>query len=161
MKNNYALLNRWTTWLWLLISSFAFLPTQAQYLTQNFEGAFSGSPAAPTGWTQERIRNVYTTATDDPIASPTDGAKDWARATYVSGTTWTTPTGTVSNFANNPATVAPSGGTSALMFEDYSVLSAGQNNQVRRIISPTINLASSRLSEGCLAIKLSLNANLN
>jgi len=107
---------------------------QAQtYFTENFEGAFTGSPAAPTGWTQERFNY---TGDGAPAAITADGAKDWAKNTY--STTWATQ--------NTGAGIVPStgpvSGTGALWMQDYNFLS---NYGVRRLSTPTIDLSTSTI----------------
>ena len=53
--------------------SFGSLNAQT-YLTQNFDGPFTGTPSAPSGWAQTRIMLL---GDGTPEATNTDGEKDW------------------------------------------------------------------------------------
>lgn len=123
----------------LLLTMIGISSVSAQtYLTEDFESAFVGSPAAPTGWTQSR----YANAGDFVVTGPTVmGPKDWERNTWL-GTAW-------SVLATTPG-VVPTGaqsGTGVLWMNDamFAANSAalGANFQERQIESPTMNLASS------------------
>ncbi len=88
------------------------------YLTESFEGAWSGTPAAPIGWT----------SVDGTGATN----KQWEKATYSAGT-WT-PTG--------GGTYKPAGavdGSSVAHYNDYSATAL----QVDKLQTPLINLGSS------------------
>lgn len=107
------------------------------YLTEDFESAFSGSPAAPTGWTQSR----YANAGDFTIAAGnTAGPKDWERNTWT-GAAWSSAS------TSTPPTGAQSG-TGVLWMNDAWFAgiaggSIGAGVQERRLESPTVNLGSS------------------
>src|SRR6478752_2389908 len=81
------------------------LSSNAQtYLTENFDGTWTGSPATPSGWTQTRMIAV-TSATE----------KDWAKNTYTAGA-WSGAGGLgVSDVA--PGAVSGSG---VLWLDDYN-----------------------------------------
>lgn len=114
----------------LFIGSNAF----SQYLTEGFESAFTGSPAAPPGWTQSQVVLI-----GDGVAEPisTNGEKDWEQNTWT-GSAW-------SKSPSTPGTV-PSGGafagTGVLWFNDIFFPVATANGS-RRVETPTINLAAS------------------
>ncbi len=104
------------------------------YLTEDFETAFTGTPAAPAGWTQTRVVLIGDGTPD--IGS--SGEKDWARNVW-SGTAWTFPSFTASN---DP--VGAQSGTGTLCIDDSnfgSTTTAGYGS--RRMESPIINLSAS------------------
>ena len=104
----------------LLTINFAF----GQYLSEGFESAFTGTPPAPTGWTQTRIQPVITTA-----------EKDWLQNTW-SGSAWLYTNGTT------PATGAYAG-TGVLWIDDYSFAGSSIPQTARRMESPAMNLTAS------------------
>jgi len=108
----------------------------SQYLTQDFEGAWSGSPEAPSGWTQSRVVLIGN-GIPDGVATTT-GEKDWAKNTNTGTATWSiTPT--------TPNTV-PNGaisGTGVAFMQQRDFGNSGQNWGSRRIETPTINLSGS------------------
>ena len=59
------------------------LPISAQILTEDFESAWSGTPPAPTSWSQTRIRAINSASAE----------KDWLQNTW-SGSAWTLTGGT-------------------------------------------------------------------
>jgi hypothetical protein len=103
------------------------------YLSENFDGTFSGTPAAPAGWTQTRI---VVLGDGNPEGNANDGEQDFVQNTNP-GTGWTVippygvlPTSTVS-------------GTGALFMEDCSFGSVTNALGTRRMESPTVNISSS------------------
>ncbi|MBL7922010.1 MAG: T9SS type A sorting domain-containing protein [Bacteroidia bacterium] len=116
------------------LSVFAFGTMDAQiYLTENFDGAFTGNPAAPSGWTQNR-----TVLLGDGIPEPTatSGEKDWEQNTNTGVGTWAlAPGGIYPNAAVS--------GSTALFMNDYNFGSTTNAFGARRMESPTINLATS------------------
>ncbi len=117
---------------------FLFLASKgySQYLTQDFEGSWSGSPEAPSGWTQSRVVMIGN-GIPDGIATTT-GEKDWAKNTNTGVATWSlTPStpGTVPNSAVS--------GTGVAWLQTRDFGGSGQNWGSRRLESPTIDLSSS------------------
>lgn len=117
--------------LMMFIASLGFSQT---YLSQDFESAFTGSPGAPTGWTQSRF-NIYGDVIPGTLGSNSN--KDWEQNTWT-GSAWskipltpgTTPTGAQS-------------GTGVLWLNEANWVSQnfvapGQ----RRIETPTVNLST-------------------
>lgn len=102
------------------------------YLTENFEGAFSGSPAAPSGWTQTRLVML-----GDGTPDPGVGEKDWERVVNTGPAawsyTWTTP---------GIAPVAAFSGSAALAINNAN--SGGITTALgnRRMETPVVNLAA-------------------
>jgi len=104
----------------------------AQYLTEDFESAFVGSPGAPSGWTQTRVVLI---GDGVPEANGVDGEKDWQRNTY-SGGAWT-----ITSQGTNP--VGAQSGTGVLWMQDYNFGTTSSAFGSRRLESPTINLSGS------------------
>ncbi|MBX7046998.1 MAG: T9SS type A sorting domain-containing protein [Ignavibacteria bacterium] len=107
-----------------------------QYLTQDFEGAWSGSPEAPSGWTQSRTVLMGNGIPD--AITVTTGEKDWQKNTNTGAATWSlTPTtpGTVPNAAIS--------GTGVAWLQTRDFGGSGQNWGSRRLETPTINLSGS------------------
>lgn len=103
----------------------AFGPANAQtYLTENFDGTWSGTPAAPSGWTQERIQ-----------AANSANERDWAQNTFT--TVWSSLGGTL------PTTASPGSGASALWIDDLNFAGTATAQSERRMISPTFDLTTS------------------
>ncbi len=106
----------------------------SQYLTEGFESAFTGSPAAPPGWTQSQVILI-----GDGVAEAisTNGEKDWEQNTWT-GAAWTkSPT--------TPGTVPSTGafaGTGVLWMNDIFFPIASGNGS-RRVETPTMNLTAS------------------
>ncbi len=94
------------------------------YLSEGFESAFTGSPAAPTGWTQTKIRAI----------SSLTGERDWNRITY-SGT-WSPSSG-----GTNPASAYA--GTSALWIDDRFFMGNSTPQASNRMESPAVDLSVS------------------
>ena len=107
---------------------------RAIYLTQDFEAAFIGVPAAPPGWTQSQ--NVLV-GDGIPEATGTDGEKDWEQNIWT-GTAWQKlgyssgirPTGAVS-------------GTGVLFMNDGNFGSSTVAVGSRRLESTPVNLTTS------------------
>lgn len=96
-----------------------------QYLFENFEAAFQGTPGAPPGWTQTMNRPVQHATTE----------KDWLRNTW-SGTAWT-----LSSSGTNPA--GAYSGTGVLWIDDYNYNTSSIPQNSRRMESPVVNLSGS------------------
>ena len=80
------------------------IQAQTVYFAENFDSAFTGTPAAPPGWTQTRIQAVTSAAAEF----------DWLQNVWL-GTTWSNlGTGTT------PATGAVNG-TGVLWIDDYNL----------------------------------------
>ncbi|MCA0425822.1 MAG: GEVED domain-containing protein [Bacteroidetes bacterium] len=116
----------------LLLTIGVFSRAQAQvYLTENFDGTFTGTPSAPTNWTQSRF-NLWSDGT--PAAINVAGPKDWEQ-NVSTGTSWSKP-----GFATPlPASVS---GNGVLWIEDY-YFGTTTNALSRRMESPSMNLSSS------------------
>jgi hypothetical protein len=107
---------------WFLMLS----PTYAQvYLAESFETAFTGSPAAPAGWNQTRIRPVITTA-----------ERDWTRNTFSAGT-WAITGGTM------PPNPGAFHGNGVLFLQDIGFGASATPLTERRITSPAMNISTS------------------
>jgi hypothetical protein len=112
--------------------SFGSLNAQT-YLSENFETPFSGTPSAPTGWTQTRI-NLLGDGIPDAGGS---GEKDWERITNTGLAVWTaTWTGGV--FPN-----AAVSGSNVITIDDFDFGGTGTALGTRRVESPLVNLAAS------------------
>lgn len=107
------------------------------YLSQDFEAAWTGTPAAPPGWTQSRVVLL-----GDGIPEPNavNGEKDWEQNTNTGPGTW----------AKNPSATSPVkpnaavSGTGALYMQDYNFGSTSSGGfGSRRLESPSINLSTS------------------
>ena len=108
----------------------------SQYLSENFESAWTGSPEAPTGWTQSRVVLIGNGIPDG--ISSTSGEKDWQRNVNTGTATWSlTPStpGTVPNSAVS--------GTGVAWMQTRDFGNSGANYGSRRLESPTVNLSSS------------------
>ncbi len=103
------------------------------YLNENFDGAFTGSPAAPAGWTQTRIVVVGDGIPD----AGTTGEKDWQQITNTGLATWT-GTWTSATYPN-----AANTGSSVIAINDFDFGGTGSALGTRRMESPVINLAAS------------------
>ena len=103
------------------------------YLSENFETPFSGSPAAPTGWTQSRV-----TLIGDGLPEPNgaNGEKDWQRNVNTGVTLWTIPP----TFATIPN--AAVSGTGVLYMDDNWFGPVGSALGSRRMESPSLNLSA-------------------
>ncbi|MCX8079893.1 MAG: T9SS type A sorting domain-containing protein [Bacteroidia bacterium] len=105
------------------------------YLTENFESAFTGTPAAPPGWTQTRVV-LLGDGNPEPSIPLTDGEKDWERNTNIGPATWSIAAGGV-----YPA--AAVSGSNVLYINDYYFGSTTNAFGTRRLETPVINLSSS------------------
>lgn len=103
------------------------------YLSENFDGTFTGSPAAPAGWTQTRIVAIGDAIPEGPGV---DGEQDWMQNTN-SGSAWSI----VPPYGVLP--LAAVSGSSALYIEDCSFGSTSNALGSRRMESPVVNIASS------------------
>ncbi len=104
------------------------------YLSENFDGTWSGSPAAPSGWTNTRIVLV---GDGIPEASNVDGEKDWQQNLNTGPGLWSiTP-----SFGTFPT--AAVSGSNVLYMEDSYFGSTTNAVGSRRMASPTVNLSSS------------------
>lgn len=106
--------------------------TAQVYLTEGFENPFTGSPAAPVGWTQTQLILI-----GDGIAEPATitGEKDWERNTSTGLGIWTT-TASSGIYPSAPAT-----GTAALFMNDNNFGFSGLGN--RRVETPVVNIGAS------------------
>jgi hypothetical protein len=107
--------------------------TTTIYHTQDFEATFTGSPAAPAGWTQSRFVLL---GDGLPEAGGINGEKDWQQNIWT-GTAWS-----VLGYAGIRPTGAVSG-TGVLFMEDGyfgSTTSAGFGS--RRVETPTVDISS-------------------
>src|SRR5687768_2785761 len=68
--------------LFVLIAHFSHAQT---YLIEDFEGSWSGVPAAPAGWTQSRM---IVSGSSTPSAISTNGPKDWEQNTCTGTSLW-------------------------------------------------------------------------
>ncbi len=117
------------------VGVFAFQSLSAQiYLTENFEGAFSGNPSAPLGWTQSRVV-VLGDGIPDAGGS---GEKDWEKITSTSTLAVWSSTWTIGIFPN-----AAVSGSNICSINDFGFGSSTNALGTRRMLSPTINLAAS------------------
>jgi len=114
----------------LLTLSFGFTKAQV-YLTEGFEGAFTGNPAAPAGWAQTR---TVLLGDGQPEPLNTSGEKDWMQNTLLSPATWLYQDGTVP--------VGPVTGSGVLWLEDNSFSTSSATGS-RRMESPSMNLSAS------------------
>ncbi|MFT3911081.1 MAG: hypothetical protein QM737_16800 [Ferruginibacter sp.] len=136
----------------ILLISFSSLTTFSQtYFTEGFESQFtpntSAGPNAPAGWAQTRLGTLFLGA---PAAPTVDGAKDWAQSVNTgSSNVWASNTAPNSGTApyNTTITTLPAScfaGTGAAWFNDgYAAGSGTAGQNIRRLESPVINLASS------------------
>ena len=107
----------------------------AVYLTQDFESAFVGTPAAPPGWTQSRYVLV---GDGTPEPNGAGGEKDWQQNVWNSGTsTWLLP-----GYSTTRPTGAVSG-TGVLFMEDGNFGSSTAGWGTRRMESQSVNLTTS------------------
>lgn len=115
---------KWTTCLIFLLIMGIFTPLQSQtiYLSESFEGSWSGSPVAPSGWTQTQVQG----------GSGSGSNIDWVKSVYSSGN-WT-PGG--SSGGSRPS--AAHDGTAVAYYNDYNA----QAGQIDRLASGNINLST-------------------
>ncbi len=110
--------------------------TLTVYLTEDFEAAWTGSPAAPPGWAQTRITNV---GDGTPEGDAVDGEKDWQRNVNTGVATWLINASAAVTLPN-----AAVSGTGTLWMNDFNygpTTSLGFGS--RRLESPTMNLTTS------------------
>ena len=79
------------------------------YLTEDFESAWSGSPAAPPGWTQSRVVLI---GTGTPVGVNINGEKDWKQNIF-SGGIWST-----ASTYNTGGPASAQSGTGVLFMEE-------------------------------------------
>jgi hypothetical protein len=133
MTNNYKkMLKRVLLPLLFIILSFNGVRAQT-YLTEDFEGTWTGSPAAPSGWAQTRVE--LTSIGTAAAAAGTSGPKDWLQNNWT-GTAWATHGAFPSTFP-----VGAQSGSKILSIEDYNFSTTFYGT--RRMESPIINLSSS------------------
>ncbi|MBS1494677.1 MAG: T9SS type A sorting domain-containing protein [Bacteroidetes bacterium] len=122
----------------VLLALVLFMTTNgySQYLTQDFEGAWSGSPEAPSGWTQSR-QVLIGNGIPDGIGT-TSGDKDWQKNTNTGTATWSLTPGTPGTMPNSAIS-----GTGVAWLQTRDFGGSGQNWGSRRLESPSINLSSS------------------
>lgn len=108
--------------------------TRTVYHTQDFEAAFTGSPAAPPGWTQSRF---VVLGTGTPSANGVSGEKDWQQNTNTGANTWTIP-----GYSSTRPAAAVSG-TGVLFMEDGNFGNTTTWFGSRRMESPAVNLSTS------------------
>ncbi len=104
------------------------------YHNQNFDAPFTGTPAAPAGWTQARFVQIGTGA---PTANGVDGEKDWQQNTWT-GTAWAIP-----GYGTGIKPTGAVSGNGVLYMEDSYFGSTASWLGWRRVESPVINLATS------------------
>lgn len=101
-------------------------PVAAQvYLAESFETAFTGNPAAPSGWNQTRIR---------PVVTNTE--RDWTRNTFSAGS-WAITGGAM------PPNPGAFHGNSVLFLQDIGFGGTAAPLTERRIASPAFNISTS------------------
>ncbi len=116
---------------------FSGLISNAQiYLTQNFDAAFAGTPAAPAGWTQTRTV-ILGTGDVTPITN-TGGEKDWQQNVNTGVAAWTLTPSTPGSVPN-----AAVSGTGVLFIQDRDYGSTTTVFGSRRLEGPAVNLATS------------------
>jgi hypothetical protein len=107
------------------------------YLSESFDGTWSGTPSAPAGWSQSRIVAQSANATLTPIANGTSGEKDWQKSTFAAGAWSPAPYS-----ASGPSAGAISG-SGALSLEDGNYNGASTPRSERRIESSVFDLSGS------------------
>lgn len=110
--------------------------TTAVYFTEDFEDAFTGSPAAPDGWTQSRFVML---GDGIPSSNGVDGEKDWQQNTWT-GTAWSFP-----GFSSGIKPTGAVSGTHVLYMEDSyfgSTTSSTGGFGSRRVETPVVNLST-------------------
>ncbi len=115
---------------------FTFNNSNAQYLTENFESAWTGSPEAPTGWTQTRTVLIGNGIPDGILS--TSGEKDWQRNTNTGVATWSLSPSTPGVVPNGAVS-----GTGVAWLQSRDFGGSAQNWGSRRLESPIVNLSAS------------------
>lgn len=105
----------------------------SQYLTENFDGTWSGNPAAPTGWVQSRV-NLIGDGAPEQITST--GEKDWEQNIWT-GSAWS------QSIPNGTNALSPVSGSGVLWMNDYYFGPVTSAYGSRRMESPAVNLSSS------------------
>lgn len=95
------------------------------YLTEDFEIAWTGTPNAPSGWSQTRIRAINHATSE----------KDWLRNTW-SGAAWT-----LASTGTNPT--GAYSGTGVAWIDDYNYNSSSTPQAASRLESPVVDLSGS------------------
>lgn len=120
----------------MVLGLFGLSEVKAQtYLTEDFESAFTGAPAAPAGWTQNRNTLL---GSSTPAPDGVDGPHDWVQNTF-SGAAWSVP---AFSSASNPAG-AQSGSAAACFQDSFFGSGTATARGSRRLESPTIDLSTS------------------
>jgi hypothetical protein len=132
MKKNILSLKSLLFGLLILLGAYQQVKAQV-YLLENFDSPFTGSPGAPTGWTQTRF-DYWGNGT--PTAVNLTGPKDWQQNKLVSPGVWS------SQSFGTPIPNSAVTDSGALWLEDYS-FGAQTNMMSRRIESPAVNLTTS------------------
>jgi hypothetical protein len=122
--------------LGLLTLAFGIKSNAQTYFTENFDGTWGGTPAAPSGWIQTRIVPMSAGATLTPFANGSSGEKDWQKSTFAAG--WTP----APYSSSGPASGAVSG-ASALSMEDGNFNGSSTPKSERRIESPGFDISLS------------------
>lgn len=107
--------------------------TALVYLSEDFETAWSGSPSAPSGWTQSRVVLI---GDGQPEQITTNGEKDWEQNSWT-GTAWTK---SVSGGTNPPSAQS---GTGVLWMNNFFFGPANSAYGSRRLESPSMDLSTS------------------
>lgn len=104
------------------------------YLLEDFDNPFTGTPAAPSGWAQNRVVLI---GDGNPEANGANGEKDWQQNVNTGPSTWTIPAG----LGLSPTSAVT--GTGALWMQDAYFGSTTNAFGSRRMQSPTVNLSTS------------------
>jgi hypothetical protein len=124
----------------LLMTLLCVSHVNAQYFSEDFEAAFTGSPAVPSGWS---ITNFDVHGNSATLAADgVDGWHNWTQATRTGAATWTTLSGTPYASGTRPNGTAVSG-TKALFMNEGNFGGTGTILGSRRISTPTVDLSSS------------------
>lgn len=134
-------MTKFTLRVWSVIALMAAAITgySQTYLSQDFESAWTGSPAAPSGWSQTRIigANGNAAVGVTPTVNGTSGEKDWQQNTR-SGGAWTVPT-----YTGNSSFMNAQSGTGVAYLEDGNFNGSSNPRSARRLESPSFNLTGS------------------
>ena len=107
----------------------------AQYLTEDFEAGWAGSPAAPPGWTQSQVVLI---GDGVPEAISVTGEKDWEQNTWT-GAAWSK----VPAIPGITPSAGAQSGTGVLWMNDNYFATTVNSQGSRRVESPTMNLSAS------------------
>jgi hypothetical protein len=83
MRKISTLFNRFTISI-LFVGAFVINANSQVYLSEDFETPFTGTPEAPSGWSQTRITHW---GDDTPTGITVDAGKDWEQNTWT-GSAW-------------------------------------------------------------------------